>query len=66
MGSSDPHSPRFGKHYTEDEIIDIFAPARDAVEATTSWLQSAGISPDRISESVNNQWIQFDAAVEEV
>lgn len=31
-----------------------------------AWLESAGISADRISQSVNKQWLQFDADAAEV
>ncbi|TVY75723.1 Tripeptidyl-peptidase [Lachnellula suecica] len=58
-------SPKYGQHYSPEEIIEIFAPAQDSVDAVKSWLESAGIEAQRISQSVNKQWIQFDAKVEE-
>ena len=58
-------SPRFGKHYTAEEVIDIFAPAQEAVDAVRSWLESAGIAANRIGQSVNKQWLQFDANADE-
>jgi len=59
-------SPKYGQHYTPEEIIDIFAPAEAAVQSVRAWLESSGIAPHRISQSVNKQWIQFDAKVHEV
>lgn len=32
----------------------------------TSWLNVAGISNDRISQSANKQWIRFDGTVKEL
>lgn len=30
------------------------------------WLEAAGIAKDRVSQSVNKQWLQFDASVAEL
>lgn len=65
MEVSQHDSPRYGKHYTPEEVIDLFAPSADAVAGITSWLQSAGIEAHRISQSANKQWMQFEAKVEE-
>lgn len=59
-------SPRYGKHYTVEEIHDIFSPSEESVDAVRAWLESAGIAPERVSQSVNKQWLQFDADAEEV
>ena len=63
--SSDTESPKYGQHYSAEEVIDIFKPADDAVATVRSWLESAGIAAERIGHSANKQWIQFDATVEE-
>ena len=47
-------------------MIDIFAPSKATVETVRGWLESAGIEANRISQSVNKQWLQFDANVDEV
>ncbi|GIZ43935.1 hypothetical protein CKM354_000714400 [Cercospora kikuchii] len=65
MEVSDPDSPRYGKYYSAEEVHDLFAPAGHAVDAVKSWLHDAGLHPDRISQSANKQWIQFDATVAE-
>ncbi|PNS17151.1 hypothetical protein CAC42_7205 [Sphaceloma murrayae] len=59
-------SERYGKHWTAEEVTDFFAPAADTVQAVRSWLVSAGIAPERIGQSANKQWIQFDAKTDEV
>lgn len=64
--SSHPHSSNYGQWYTPEEIIELFAPAQDAVDSVKTWLHDAGITPERVSQSANKQWIQFDAEVHEV
>lgn len=63
---SDYTSPRYGKYYTAEQVHDIFAPSKESVDAVRQWLEDAGISPERITQSVNKQWIQFDGDAEEV
>ncbi|KAL8663945.1 MAG: hypothetical protein Q9202_003494 [Teloschistes flavicans] len=63
---SNPHSSRYGQHYTAEEIHDIFAPSQDSVDSVRQWLEAAGIEPHRISQSTNKQWLQFDAQTLEV
>ncbi|TAQ90941.1 hypothetical protein B7494_g700 [Chlorociboria aeruginascens] len=65
MEVSSYDSPKYGQWYTSEDIIDLFAPSQEAVDSVTSWLHSAGIHPQRVSQSANKQWIQFDAKVEE-
>jgi tripeptidyl-peptidase-1 len=38
----------------------LFAPAQERVEADKKWLTKAGIKAERVSQSVNKQWIQLD------
>lgn len=45
---------------------DLFAPSEDTVAGVRAWLESAGVEADRISQSKNKQWIQFDADAAEV
>ncbi|KAK5111656.1 Tripeptidyl-peptidase sed1 [Meristemomyces frigidus] len=61
MKVSHSDSEHYGKHYTVEEVTDIFAPASEAVGSVRGWLESAGIEASRISQSVNKQWLQFDA-----
>lgn len=64
--SSDPRSSRYGKHYTSDEVAEMFAPSATTVDTVLSWLADAGIHESRISQSANRAWLQFDASVEEM
>lgn len=64
MEVADPNSPRYGHHYSVDEITEMFAPKRQTVDAVAEWLRSAGVSD--FSQSVNKQWMQIDMMVEEL
>ncbi|KAJ5336035.1 hypothetical protein MYU51_020039 [Penicillium brevicompactum] len=66
MDISNPKSSRYGKHLSLSEMHDFFAPADTSVAAVRSWLESAGIAGNRISQSTNKQWVQFDANVNEL
>ena len=63
---SDPSSSKYGKHYSQDELIMLFAPSDSTINAVRKWVESAGVSSDDISLSGNKQWIAFDATVETV
>lgn len=49
-----------------EEIHNIFAPQQNTVETVKSWLHESGIAAHRVSQSVNKQWLQFDATASEV
>jgi tripeptidyl-peptidase-1 len=48
-----------------EQIHDLFAPSQESVDAVRQWLEASGINGERISQSYNKQWIQFDAEAEE-
>ncbi|KAF2767739.1 putative alkaline serine protease AorO, partial [Teratosphaeria nubilosa] len=62
---SHPDSPRFGQWYSPEEIVEIFAPPPDAVDAVKAWIADAGIAAERVGHSVNKQWIQMDLQAHE-
>lgn len=64
--SSDPKSSRYGNHYTLDEVTNLFAPSAATVEVVKSWIVDSGIREERISQSSNKAWLQFDASIEEM
>lgn len=51
-------SPKYGQHYTAEEIIDIFAPSVESVNIVKTWLSSAGIPLSRVTQSANKQWLE--------
>lgn len=59
-------SPNYGKHYSAEEVAEIFAPSQSTVDTIQDWLVSAGIAAKSISQSVNKQWMQFDASTSEL
>ena len=48
------------------DVHNLFAPSQKSVDNVRSWIESSGIGKERISQSVNKQWIQFDADAEEL
>ncbi len=66
MAVSHPKSPSYGKHYTPEQVVDLFKPSDDTVDAVTDWLVGSGISASRMRLSVNKGWIEFNATVSEV
>lgn len=63
---SHPESPNYGKHWTPAEVIEMFKPRRESVDAVMKWLELEGIAPSRIKLSVSKTWITFNATVEEL
>jgi tripeptidyl-peptidase I len=62
MSSPKHDSPKYGRYYTAEEVVEIFAPSQATVNPVREWLVSAGIPAEKISQSVNKQWMQFDAS----
>jgi len=58
---SHPESSKYGQHYSVEEVTELFAPAQDTVDAVRAWLESAGVASESVTQSINNQWLQFDA-----
>ncbi|KAK0724431.1 peptidase S8/S53 domain-containing protein [Lasiosphaeris hirsuta] len=63
---SDPTSSNYGKHLSAEEVISMFAPSDEAIDAVRAWLVGAGFAADSISLSANKQWVQFDARAADV
>lgn len=66
MEISDPRSSRYGQHLSVEEVHSLFAPSQETVDRVRAWLESEGIAGDRISQSSNEQFLQFDASAAEV
>jgi subtilase family serine protease len=64
--SSTPGSANYGKHWTSEEVIDMFKPSEETVSAVHDWLVASGISSERITHSENKGWLAFDASTAEV
>lgn len=59
-------SSRYGQHYTPEQVHNIFAPAEESVNAVNQWLEDEGVVRDRVSQSANKQWLQFNSPVREI
>lgn len=61
---SNPDSPNYGKHWTSDQVIDLFKPGDDTIETVREWLVNSGINKDSITLSKNKAWLAFHATAE--
>jgi tripeptidyl-peptidase-1 len=66
MEVSEHNSQRYGKYYSAEEVVELFSPSFNAVDAVREWLENSGIAADRVTRSVNKQWLQFEAATSEL
>lgn len=60
---ADPDSPKYGQHYTKQQVVDIFAPAQESIDAVTQWLVEAGIPERSITLSQNKGYLDFETTV---
>ena len=66
MSVSHPESPSYGQHFSPDEVVDLFAPSNDTIDAVKSWLTDAGVHHERLRLSPSRGWIEFEATAAEV
>jgi subtilase family serine protease len=57
---SHPASPNFGKHWTAEQVHDMFAPSEETVQAVRDWLVASGIEESAIVHSENKGWLALD------
>ncbi|CAK4033881.1 aorsin [Lecanosticta acicola] len=62
---SHPTSSNYGRHWTQEQVIEAFQPSNETLSAVLEWLTSSGISKSRIKHTENKQWLAFDATVQE-
>lgn len=65
MEVAHPASPRYGQHWSADEVVAAFRPGDESVAAVADWLVGAGIARERLTLSGNKAWFAFDATVAE-
>jgi tripeptidyl-peptidase-1 len=61
MDVSDPSSPNYAKHWTEDQVHAAFAPHPETVNTVWNWLVESGIAEQGIEHSVNKGWLHFNS-----
>jgi tripeptidyl-peptidase-1 len=64
--SSNPRSSKYGNHYISKEVANLLAPSSVTVDVVKSWLVNSSIREERISQSSNKAWLQFDARVDQM
>ena len=64
MDVSSHDSPNYGRHYTAEQVVELFAPSQETVQTVNEWLAKAGFFA-RVSQSANKGWLQFDASTRE-
>ncbi|KAH8679313.1 putative alkaline serine protease AorO [Ilyonectria robusta] len=57
MDVSDPDSPNYGKHYTAEQVVDLFSPDADSIEIVKSWLAESGV--EGVTTPKSKGWIDF-------
>lgn len=61
-----PASPNYGKHWSAHEVVEMFKPRRESVDAVMEWLEMEGIHPSRVRMTPSKTWLMFNATVREV
>lgn len=65
-GVADPASPNYGRHWSPAEVVEMFKPRKEAVDAVMAWLGAEGIHPGRVRLSASKTWLAFNASAREV
>jgi tripeptidyl-peptidase I len=60
---SDPSSPSYGRILTPQQVIETFAPSKEAVSETFQWLIKAGITREHFQLRPSLGWIHVQTAV---
>ncbi|KAH9054786.1 subtilisin-like protein [Lactarius vividus] len=54
---SDPKHPRYGAHFSKEQVAELVRPHPDTVELVTSWLAHHGVRPSSISTTHGGAWL---------
>lgn len=65
LAVSHPRSPKYGQHWTSEQVIEAFKPSESAVQGVRDWLAANGISKG-VALSDNKAWLAFDAPASKV
>jgi tripeptidyl-peptidase-1 len=63
MDVAHPSSPKYGKHWTPEQVVDFFAPIESALYSIRTWLNTSGITEDKHRLSLNKAWIELNVSV---
>ncbi|KAF8549663.1 hypothetical protein OG21DRAFT_1488353 [Imleria badia] len=53
-----PESEKYGKHWFAGDLLQMFAPSDDVIEAVQSWLLASAVESDYIRLNSNKGWIK--------
>ncbi|EHK50837.1 hypothetical protein TRIATDRAFT_145909 [Trichoderma atroviride IMI 206040] len=56
---SHPDSANYGKHYSSDQVVELFAPSEDSISAVKAWLVKGGVPASSITSSKSKGWLDF-------
>ncbi|KAG8221246.1 peptidase S8/S53 domain-containing protein [Butyriboletus roseoflavus] len=65
MEVSHPESEKYGKHWSAGDVLEMFAPSDETIDAVRSWLLGSGVESNRIRLTSNKGWIEVTSTVEE-
>lgn len=66
MEISDPTSPKYGQHWSPEEVFETFAPSEETVQAAIDWVTSTlGIGRERLSLGPSRGWLSFQPSIGE-
>lgn len=54
---SHPESPNYSNHWSPAEIVEMFKPKKEAVDAVMEWLEMEGIHPSRVKMAASKSWL---------
>ncbi|KHO00564.1 Peptidase S8/S53, subtilisin/kexin/sedolisin [Metarhizium album ARSEF 1941] len=60
---SDPSSAKYGRHYSKDQVVELFAPDEGAINSVKSWLTKSGVSADSMTSPKSKGWVDFQSTV---
>lgn len=60
---SHPGSEKYGKHWTQEEVREAFAPSNKAVDTVREWLVSSRVPSHHITQTANKGWLEFHLPV---
>ena len=63
MDVAHPDSPTYGQHWTPEKVVDFFAPGESTVRSIRKWLNTSGISENKLRISPNKGWIELNVSV---
>ncbi|OAR01405.1 hypothetical protein LLEC1_04070 [Akanthomyces lecanii] len=66
MDVSDPNSANYGNHYSQEQLVELFAPGEDSIKAVKDWLVASGIPSGSIQIPRSKSWVQFETTASQL